>query len=122
MVCLYADPDDADDDVHALALAAVVFEAPHTVRLLVPEGLGGRVHAAPADVRLPVGSGRVAAVAGADARALLLDFASSPGFVEGRGRDEVLHNGAIDHVLMTGSLSAGGSRLGYDSSEDRVLA
>ncbi len=78
---LYADPNDADDDVHALALAAVIFEAPHTVCLLVPECLGGGVHASSADMWLSVRSGGIITVTCCNARAVGLCFASAFGLV-----------------------------------------
>lgn len=84
---LYADPDDAQDDVHALALAAVVLEAPHAVRLLVPEGLRGRVHAAAADVGLPIRGRRARRVAArADVWRVGLGVAAALGLVERRRR------------------------------------
>lgn len=71
---------------------------------------------------LPVRGRRVAAVAGADARAFGLDLAAAFGLVKRRGRHQVLHDGAVDHVFVGWGLGAGGGRFGYDSSEDRVLA
>lgn len=77
------------------------------------------MHAPPADVWLSIRGGRVAdvaAVAGADARVVGLGLASPFGLVEGRGRDEVLYDGAVDDEFMGRSLGAGGCRLGYKSS------
>jgi len=51
---LYSNPDDSNDNVHALGLAAIVLEAPEPIVLLVPECLCGRVHAAAAYVGLSV--------------------------------------------------------------------
>lgn len=78
---LYADPDDADDDVHALALSAVVLKAPHAVRLLVPECLCCRVHASSTDVWFAVRSSRATAIACADEWAVGFGFASAFWFV-----------------------------------------
>lgn len=83
---LYADPDDADDDVHALTLATVVLETPHAVCLLVPEGLGRRVHATSTHVRLSIGGRRGGNVATrADMGLVGLGIATALGLVEGRG-------------------------------------
>lgn len=120
---LYADPDDADDDVHAFALAAVVLEAPHAVRLLVPERLGGRVHTAPAHVRLPIGGCRGWRVgARADDGFVGFGVASALGLVERRCRHQMLHNGAVDDVFEGRRLRALWCRLRNDSAEDRVLS
>lgn len=119
---LYTDPYDADDDVHALALAAVVFEAPHAVRLLVPEGLGGRMHATSADVGLPIrGSRRGGVGARADVGFVALGVAAALGLIQSRGRHQVLHDGAIDDVFESWRLRAGGCGLRDDGSEDGVL-
>lgn len=118
---LYTDPYDADDDVHALALAAVVFEAPHAVRLLVPEGLGGGMHATSADVGLPVRGGRGGGVgARADVGFVALGVAATLGLVEGRGRHQVLHDSAVDDVLERWRLRARGRGLRDNGSEDGV--
>lgn len=119
---LYADPDDADDDVHALTLTAVVLETPHAVCLLVPKGLGRRVHATSTHVRFSIGSrrgGRVAARA--DMGFVGLRIAAALGLVEGRGRYQVLHDGTVDDELEGGRLRARGRGLRDDGSENGVL-
>lgn len=115
---LYSDPDDSNDYVHALGLAAVILEAPEAVILLVPEGLGGRVHAAAAYVGLPVSGGGVGA--GGDVRFVGLGLAAALGLVETGGGHQVLHNGAVDHVLVRRSRARGG-RLCDDALQDVVL-
>ena len=79
VVLLHRDPDDADHNVHTLALAAIVLEAPHAVRLLVPEGLGSRVHPTASNVRLAVGGRSTTAIAGTDARLFSLVVAAALG-------------------------------------------
>ena len=104
---LYRDPNDGDDDIHALGLTAVVFEAPEAVGLLIPEGLGRGVHAAPTDMGLAVG-GRGAAIAGADMRLVGLSLASALWLVQGGGRDEMLDDRAIYDELVRRALGPGG--------------
>lgn len=118
---LDSDPDDAHDDVHALALTAIVLEAPHAIRLLVPESLGSRVHAPAADVRLAVGAHGSIVVAGANMGVIGLAVATALGLVQGRGGDQVLDNGRVDDELVRGPLAAvaaGRRRLGDESLED----
>lgn len=118
---LDSDPDDAHDDVHALALAAVVLEAPHAVCLLVPEGLGGRVHAPAADVRLAVGACGSGVIAGGDVGIVGLDVGAALGLVQGRRGNQVLDNGRVDDELVRGPLGAAaarGRRLGDEGLED----
>lgn len=47
-VCLEADPDQHDDHVETLVVAALVFVTPHAVRRLVPVAARSAVHPAPA--------------------------------------------------------------------------
>lgn len=112
-------PDEHDDNVEALALAAVVLVGPHAVLLLVPVGTSGRVHAATADMRLAVGGGgRLGR--GGDVRLLGVDL-SSLRLVEGRGGDEVLDNGRVARELVPRSRGALRSRLGDDGLQNRGL-
>ena len=48
------DPHHHDDNIHALAIAALVLVAPHAIRFIVPESTRGAVHAAATHVWLPV--------------------------------------------------------------------
>ncbi|KAI6749162.1 hypothetical protein HG531_008109 [Fusarium graminearum] len=86
-------PDEHDNNVQALALAAVVLEGPHAVLLLVPVGTGSAVHSSSADVRLAVGSGSFGA--GGDVRLLSLCLGAATGLVQSGCWDEVLHDGAV---------------------------
>lgn len=116
---LHSNPYDAYDNVHALALAAVVLEAPHAVRLLVPERLCCRVHAPASNVRLAVGRERPA-VARCDVWLLRFALDTALGLAQQRRRNEVLHNGAVDDKLVRRSLGARGGRFRDDGFEDRV--
>lgn len=74
-------PNDADNDVHALAFSPIVFEAPHTICLLIPERLSCRVHAPASNVRLSVCAGG-STVTGADVWLVGLDIGATLGLVE----------------------------------------
>jgi hypothetical protein len=47
--CSVGNPHDADDDVHALGLTALILVVPDAVLLSVPVCASGRVHSAAAD-------------------------------------------------------------------------
>lgn len=57
MRCSVGNPHDADDNVHALCLTALVLVVPDAVLLGVPVCAGGRVHATAADGGSGVGGG-----------------------------------------------------------------
>jgi hypothetical protein len=112
------DPDQHDDNVQALGLAAVILESPHAILLLVPVGTGGAVHAASADVGLAVGGRGFGA--GRHVRLLALDLGAAAGLVQGRGGHQVLDDGAVAGELVRRGGGALGSRLGDDGLEHRV--
>ena len=49
MSCSVGDPHDADDNIHALGLTALVLVVPDTILLGVPVCASGRVHSTAAD-------------------------------------------------------------------------
>ena len=112
------DPHDHDDDVHAFAAAALVLVTPHAVRLVVPEGALGAVHAAAAHVRLPVRRRRLRRADGP----LVRRAARAVRLVQLRRRDQVLHDGAVDGELVRGVGCARRRRLGDEGLQDGVLA
>lgn len=108
-------PDDTDDNIHPLALSSVVLEAPHAISLLVPESLGGRVHAPASHVRLAVSSCG-GSVAGADAWFFRLCVGATFGLVESCRGNEVLDDGRVDDEFMGRSLrGVGGCGFGNQS-------
>lgn len=117
---LNSHPDEHDDNVHALALAAVVLERPHAVLLLVPVRTSGAVHAAAADMRLAVRGRGLGARR--DVRLLLLGVSAGSRLVERRRGHQVLDDGAVACELERGRRRAAGSRLGDDGLEHRALS
>ena len=111
------DPHDHDDDVHALAVAAFVLVAPHAVRLVVPEGALGAVHAAAAHMRLAVRRRRLR---GADGR-VVGRAARAARLVQLRRRDQVLHDSAVDGELVRGVGRARRRGLRDQRLQDSVL-
>lgn len=79
---LDGNPHDADNNIHALGLTALVLEAPHAVLVGVPVGARGRVHATSADLCRLGRGGRVGA--------------------GGPGVGEVLDDGAVDGEFVGG--------------------
>ncbi len=113
------DPDEHDDNVEALALAAVVLVRPHAILLLVPVRTSGRVHAAAADVRLAVGGGgRLGR--GGNVRLLRVRLGAL-GLVQGRGRDKMLNNGRVAGELVPRGGGALRRGLGDDGLQDGRL-
>lgn len=122
---LQRDPYQHDHHVEPLRLTAIVLVAPHAIRLLVPVRTRCAVHTSAADVGLAVGGGRCAG-RGSLVLGLLGRGAcrggGALGLVELRGRDEVLHDRAVDGVLVFGGRGVVGRRLGDDGAENVVLA
>lgn len=103
---LNPNPDNADNNIQALALPAIILVAPHAVPLLVPVRPGGGVHAPPPDVGLPVGGdGALAAVLALGLRGRGV---GALGLVELRGGDQVLDYGRVDGELVGGGRVLGG--------------
>jgi hypothetical protein len=113
------DPDEHDDNVQSLALAAIVLVRPHAVLLLIPVGAGRGVHAAAANVRLAVG-GSGSLGRGGNVR-LLGPCLAALRLVKRRRGDEVLDDRAVACELEARGGRALGSRLGDDGLEDRRL-
>lgn len=120
------DPYQHNDHIHALGLTTVVLVAPHAVRLLVPVGAGSAVHAATANVRLSVRSGRRGCGGGLGGRSVLALLGRRTsrralGLVELSGGHQVLDDGAVDSELegRCGGFLWGG--LGDHSLKDVVL-
>lgn len=109
---LDADPYEHNDDIHALALTAIILERPHSVLLLVPKGPGGAVHAASANMGLAVRGSRLGARG--NVRLLALRLGTAAGLVEGRRGYKVLDNGAVAGEFVRGGRGALGGGLGYD--------
>lgn len=95
------DPNQADDNIHPLAVPAVVLITPHAVPLLVPVGPGGGVHAPPADVRLAVRRDWGALRLNGDALGVGRRRGAL-GLVEVRGGNEMLDYGGVDGELVGG--------------------
>ncbi len=121
MICrlLNRNPDEHNHNVHALALAAVVFERPHAVLLLVPVRARRAVHPAPAHVRLAVRGRRLGARR--DVRLLALAVGPRTRLVERRRRHQVLHNGAVAGKLERRRAGALRGRFRDDGLEHRAL-
>lgn len=121
-----SDPDQHDDNVEALALAAVVLVGPHAVALFVPVSALCAVHAPSAHVRLSIGSGcgtRSGRV-GSSCAFVLLGRGTGRGtlrFVERGSGDKVLDNRAVHGELEGWSTALFGLGLGYDGLKDIVL-
>jgi hypothetical protein len=114
-------PDDADDNIHAFAFPSIVFEAPHAVGLLIPEGLCCRMHATTTHVRLAVGARSRTIVTSTDMRLLLFVIGTALGLVEGCCRHQVLDDGRVDNELVGRALGVvRGRRLGDQRFKDRV--
>lgn len=110
---LNGNPDEHDNHVEALALAAIELVGPHAVLLLVPVRTSRAVHSSSADVGLAVGGGGLGA--GGNVRLLRLGLGTSAGLVQGGCGDEVLDDGAVASELEGGGSGALGGRLGDDS-------
>lgn len=86
-------PHDANNDIHALLVAALVLEAPHAVLLVVPVRADGRVHAAAAD---------------------------GHGLAAPRHGRQVLDDGAVDGVLEAGLRGRAAAGFADERFQDRV--
>jgi hypothetical protein len=87
-------PHDANNDIHALLVAALVLETPHAVLLVVPVRADGRVHAAAADRH---------------------------GLAAPRHRRQMLDDGAVDGVLEAGLRGRAAAGFADERFQDRVL-
>lgn len=103
---LNPNPDNADNNIQALALPAIILVAPHAVPLLIPVRPGGGVHAPPPDVGLPVGrDGALGAILALGLRGRCV---GALGLVELRGGNQVLDYGRVDGELVGGGRLLGG--------------
>lgn len=118
-LALDANPDEHDDNVEALAFAAVVLIGPHAILLLVPVRARRAVHSSSTDVRLAVGGSGFGACG--NVGLLGLSLGAAAGLVEGGCGNEVLDDGAVAGELERGSGGTRGSRLGNDGLQDGVL-
>lgn len=117
--CLDADPNEHDDNIHALALTTVVLEGPHAVLLLVPKGPRGAVHAAPANMGFAMAGSCLGARG--DVRLLVFGLGAAAGLAErGRGH-QVLDDGAVAGEFVRGRGGALGGRLGDDGLQHGAL-
>ncbi len=103
---LYSNPYYTDDDIQPLIFTSLVLEAPHAIRLLIPIGPSCTMQASPPDMRLAIGtcSFRLHIARG---RCFTCFCGSAciwsrcSRFVERRGGNEVLNDGAVHCEFVT---------------------
>jgi hypothetical protein len=112
-------PDDANHNVQTLILPTFMLVAPHAICLLVPVRPRRAVHASPPNVGLPVCACSFGPGAGSGRRIIKVRRGAAR-LVQGRRRDQMLDDSAIDSVLVA-RLAAGGRRFGDERAQDGIL-